>query len=88
MYWQYLHKSLVAELMLTRILKRAKELTVKRVTLPCSEPLQYFLQHKVTMDTFDDVTLDLFAQLDDFDIISALKAWQRQGDFILSSQVK
>jgi hypothetical protein len=25
------------------------------------------------MDTFDDVTLDLFA-LDDFDIISALKA--------------
>jgi hypothetical protein len=25
------------------------------------------------MDTFDDVTLDLFAQLDDFDIISALK---------------
>jgi hypothetical protein len=37
------------------------------------------------MDTFDDVTLDLFA-LDDFDIISALKAWQRQGDFILSSK--
>jgi HD superfamily phosphohydrolase len=74
MYWQaYLHKtSLVAELMLTRILKRAKELTVG-VTLPCSEPLQYFLQHKVTMDTFDDVTLDLFAQLDDFDIISVLK---------------
>jgi HD superfamily phosphohydrolase len=34
MYWQaYLHKtSLVAELMLTRILKRAKELTVKGVT--------------------------------------------------------
>jgi hypothetical protein len=39
------------------------------------------------MDTFDDVTLDLFAQLDDFDIISA-KAWQRQGDFILSSLSK
>jgi hypothetical protein len=57
------------------------------VVLPCSEPLQYFLQHKVTMDTFDDVTLDLFAQLDDFDIISA-KAWQRQGDFILSSLSK
>jgi HD superfamily phosphohydrolase len=38
MYWQaYLHKtSLVAELMLTRILKRAKELTVKGVTLPYS----------------------------------------------------
>jgi hypothetical protein len=72
----------VAELMLTRILKRAKELTVKGVTLPCSEPFIFLAT--VTMDTFDDVTLDLFAQLDDFDIISALKAWQRQGDFILS----
>jgi HD superfamily phosphohydrolase len=90
MYWQaYLHKtSLVAELILTRILKRAKELTGKGVVLPCSEPLQYFLQHKVTMDTFDAGTLDLFAQLDDFDIISALKGWQRQSDFILSSLSK
>ncbi|WP_339920110.1 HD domain-containing protein [uncultured Flavobacterium sp.] len=90
MYWQaYLHKtSLVAELILTRILKRAKELTLKGVVLPCSEPLQYFLQHKVTMDTFDAETLDLFAQLDDFDIISALKGWQRQDDFILSSLSK
>jgi HD superfamily phosphohydrolase len=35
MYWQaYLHKtSLVAELILTRILKRAKELTLKGVVL-------------------------------------------------------
>ena len=86
MYWQaYLHKtSLVAELILTRILKRAKELTVKGIVLSCSEPLQYFLQHKVVLDTFDPVTLDLFAQLDDFDIISALKGWQRHDDFILS----
>jgi hypothetical protein len=36
------------------------------------------------MDTFDDVTLDLFAQLDDFDIIR-LKGLATQGDFILSS---
>jgi hypothetical protein len=28
------------------------------------------------MDNIDDVTLDLFAQLDDFDIISALRSWQ------------
>jgi HD superfamily phosphohydrolase len=90
MYWQaYLHKtSLVAELILTRILKRAKELTLKGMILPCSEPLRYFLEHKVTMDTFDAQTLDLFSQLDDFDIISALKGWQRNGDFILSSLSK
>lgn len=87
MYWQvYLHKtSLVAELILTKILKRAKELTLKGVILPCSEPLQFFLQNKITLDIFDASTLDLFSQLDDFDIVSALKAWQRQDDFILSS---
>ena len=90
MYWQaYLHKtSLVAELILTRVLKRAKELTLKGMVLPCSDPLQFFLQNKITMDTFDTDTLDLFSQLDDFDIISALKAWQRQDDFILSSLSK
>jgi HD superfamily phosphohydrolase len=90
MYWQaYLHKtSLVAELILTRILKRAKELTLKGTILPCSEPLQFFLQNKVTQDIFDTNTLDLFSQLDDFDIISALKSWQRQDDFILSSLSK
>jgi HD superfamily phosphohydrolase len=87
MYWQaYLHKtSLVAELMLMKILKRAKELTQKGIELPCSEPLLYFLQHKVEPETFDAATLDKFAQLDDFDIISALKSWQNNEDVILSS---
>jgi HD superfamily phosphohydrolase len=90
MYWQaYLHKtSLVAELILTKILKRAKELTLKGTVLPCSDPLQFFLQNKITLETFDTDTLDLFSQLDDFDIISALKSWQRQDDFILSSLSK
>ena len=90
MYWQaYLHKtSLVAELILTKALKRAKELTEKGVFLPCSEPLLFFMQHKITIENFDSETLDLFSQLDDFDIISALKAWQKQDDFILSSLSK
>jgi uncharacterized protein len=90
MYWQaYLHKtSLVAELILTKVLKRAKELTLKGIILPCSEPLLFFMQHKITMETFDSETLNLFSQLDDFDIISALKSWQKQDDFILSSLSK
>lgn len=90
MYWQaYLHKtSLVAELVLTKILKRAKELILKGVVLPCSEPLQFFMQNKIDLASFDTNTLDLFSQLDDFDIISALKAWQRQDDFILSTLSK
>jgi|TARA_R110000868_G_scaffold26121_5_gene101047 HD superfamily phosphohydrolase len=87
MYWQaYLHKtSLVAELILTKILKRAKELTLKGITLPCSSPLQFFLENKITFDGFNPTILDLFSQLDDFDIISALKGWQRHDDFILST---
>lgn len=90
MYWQvYLHKtSLVAELILTKILKRAKELTMKGTVLPCSEPFQFFLQNKITAATFDTLTLDLFSQLDDFDVISALKAWQYNDDFILSALSK
>ena len=90
MYWQaYLHKtSLVAELILTKVLKRAKELTLKGITLPCSEPLLFFMQNRITLENFDANILDLFSQLDDFDIISALKSWQRQDDFILSSLSK
>ena len=90
MYWQvYLHKtSLVAELIMTKVLKRAKELTEKGIVLPCSEPLLFFMQHKIMMETFTSDALDLFSQLDDFDIISALKSWQKQDDFILSSLSK
>ncbi len=90
MYWQvYLHKtSLVAELILMNVLKRAKELIQKGEMLPCSEPLLFFMQNKITIDTFNSKNLNLFSQLDDFDIISALKSWQNQDDFILSSLSK
>jgi len=90
MYWQvYLHKtSLAAELTLTKVLKRAKELTERGILLPCSQPLLFFMQNKVTLETFDTKTLKLFTKLDDFDIISALKAWENHDDFILSSLSK
>ena len=90
MYWQvYFHKtSLVAELILTKVLKRAKELTQKGIVLPCSEPLLFFMKNKVELATFDNETLDKFAQLDDFDVISALKSWLNNDDFILSSLSK
>lgn len=90
MYWQaYLHKtSLVAENMLVRVLKRAKELSQKGIVLPCSEPLLYFMQHKVELNDFDDAVLERFSQLDDTDIIAALKAWQNHNDFILSNLSK
>ncbi|MGL5112042.1 MAG: HD domain-containing protein [Flavobacterium sp.] len=90
MYWQvYLHKtSLVAETILTKILKRAKELTIKGEDLKASAPLTFFMENRVLLENFDAITLTLFSKLDDFDIISALKSWQDHPDFILSSLSK
>lgn len=90
MYWQaYLHKtSLAAELILTRTLKRAKKLTKKGINLPCSEALHFFLENKVEEEDFTNEIIEKFAQLDDFDIVSALKMWQNHPDYILSSLSK
>jgi len=85
MYWQvYLHKTgVVAEQLLTRILKRAKELVNSGIVLQCSEPLSYFLNTKITKQSFNIETLSIFAKLDDYDIISAMKSWQYHEDFVL-----
>ncbi len=90
MYWQaYLHKtSVVAEITLTKILKRAKELTQKGVVLPCSEPLSFFLNNKITLVSFDEDVLRIFALLDDYDVLGAIKSWQFNSDFVLSSLSK
>lgn len=90
MYWQaYLHKtSLVAELILTKTLKRAKELLHKGIEIECSKPLHYFMKNKITSAEFNDDLLQTFSRLDDSDIISALKNWQYHDDFILSSLSK
>jgi HD superfamily phosphohydrolase len=87
MYWQvYLHKtSLVAEQLMIRILQRAKELTLKGATLITSKALLYFLKNEITHDNFNDFTLETYANLDDFDIISAMKEWQIHDDFVLSN---
>ncbi|MEL1244621.1 HD domain-containing protein [Flavobacterium sp. DGU11] len=86
MYWQcYLHKtSVVAELILTKILKRAKELTQHGKQLGASAPLQFFLENKISLDDFTQEVLTKFSYLDDFDIISAIKMWQFHDDFVLS----
>ena len=87
MYWQvYLHKtSLVAEQLVIRVLKRAKELSKQGVKLEASKPLQFFLKNEITLNEFDDNCLDTFAKLDDYDIISAMKSWQHHKDFVLSN---
>ena len=87
MYWQaYLHKtSVVAELILTKILKRAKELTQKGTFLSCSEPLQFFLKNKILLADFNKSVLDKFSYLDDYDVLGAIKIWQFHDDFVLQS---
>ncbi|NEV94251.1 HD domain-containing protein [Psychroflexus sp. YR1-1] len=86
MYWQvYLHKtSLCAEQILIRLLRRAKmvfETTQENIE---NSTLNYFLRHKIDSENFDEITLNLFSKLDDYDIISALKVWQHHDDFVLS----
>ena len=87
MYWQvYLHKtSIVAEQLLIRVLKRAKELIHSGVILQTSKPLDYFLRHDISLHDFNGEVLDIFSELDDFDIISSLKTWQHHDDFVLSN---
>lgn len=86
MYWQvYLHKtSLAAEQILIRVLMRAKESIFNNEELLCSDALRFFLSNDVKLENFDSSVLELFAKLDDTDIISALKTWQNHDDFVLS----
>ena len=86
MYWQvYLHKTgLVVEQLLIRVLKRAKELTKNGIKLPSSQALTFFLENDILHEDFNSSTLQVFAQLDDFDVISAMKEWQCHNDFVLS----
>ena len=90
MYWQvYLHKTgLVAEQLLIRVLKRANELELKGINLFASKALSFFLKHIINKDNFTDDSLEIFSQLDDYDIISALKEWQHHDDFVLSNLSK
>lgn len=88
MYWQvYLHKTVTAaELMLIRIIKRAKELALNGKQLFASPALNYFLTNNIHKEDFENNSniLELFAQLDDYDILGAVKVWQYNEDKILS----
>lgn len=84
MYWQvYYHKtSALAEFILVKILERAKFLVSQGVILPATENLTYFLYREKGSATDEDV--ERFTQLDDNDIIQAMKLWQKSDDVILS----
>ena len=90
MYWQvYLHKtSVAAEQILIRLLNRAKELVQQGQKLTMSTALAFFVKNKISKDNFSQEVLEMFARLDDTDIISAMKEWQFYPDIVLSKLSK
>ncbi|NRA11552.1 MAG: HD domain-containing protein [Crocinitomicaceae bacterium] len=89
MYWQvYLHKTVVAaEYMLIHVLRRAKELTQQGENIFASPALTFFMKNDITAVDFksNPEVLEKFAQLDDFDILGAIKVWQSSDDQVLSN---
>ncbi|HKK78166.1 MAG TPA: HD domain-containing protein, partial [Phaeodactylibacter sp.] len=89
MYWQvYLHKTVLsAERMLIAALQRAQDLSREGVELPASPALSFFLHESPTAEDFRNhrsEVLQRFAELDDFDIISAIKQWKTTDDRLLA----
>ena len=88
MYWQvYLHKTVIAaEQLLGKILKRSRELALKGKTLFATPALNHFLVNTISKEDFinKDEHIETFANLDDTDIMSAVKVWAHDADPVLS----
>ena len=87
MYWQvYLHKTVVsAEMMLVKIIQRAKYLLTNGIELrSTSIPFDFFLQSGTNIIQIDE-HLDKFCQLDDYDVLATIKNWAFHPDRVLSS---
>jgi hypothetical protein len=89
MYWQvYLHKTAVGyEKVLVNMLTRAKHLVKKGKSLFASPALAYFIQNDVDAKWFaeHEEALQMYEELDDSDIWSAMKAWKHSDDKILAT---
>lgn len=86
MYWQvYLHKTvLAAEMMLVKIIRRAKELIRNGHDLRSASLLfDFFLQHAGEPLIIEN-NLDKFCHLDDYDVMATIKNWCDDSDKILS----
>ena len=92
MYWQvYLHKTvLCAEMMLIKVLERAREICEAKKPIFLSPILQFFMENKWTEKDFKEnpKLLENYAMLDDSDIMVSMKTWQNNPDFILSNLSK
>jgi len=89
MYWQvYLHKTAVGyEKVLVNMLTRAKDLARQGTHVFASPALAYFIDNDVDAAWFAShpEALQMYEELDDSDIWSAMKAWKHHSDKILST---
>lgn len=89
MYWQvYLHKTAVGyEKVLVNTLRRAKYLVHHGQDIFATPALAYFLENDIDAQWFarHPETLQMYAELDDSDIWSALKVWKHSDDKILAT---
>ena len=89
MYWQvYLHKAVIAgEMLLVKILERAKQLAARGNDLFAPPSLEYFLQNNINeLNFFDEEeSLKHFTKLDDQDIHTAVKVWATHNDKVLAT---
>ena len=86
MYWQvYLHKTVLsAEMMLVKIIQRAKELIKNGIHLSAAtDALNFFLNNLAASKDIEH-HLDIFCKLDDNDVMCTVKNWAYHPDKILS----
>lgn len=89
MYWQvYLHKAvLAAEKMLVKIVERVKAIySDDDIRLCTNSPLDYFLGS--FNGNMDKESLELFCNMDDDDMMFAIKRWSNHPDIVLSTLCK
>ncbi len=85
MYWQvYRHKTVIAaENMLVKIIQRAKQLVQSGDnSISVGGILDYFLSNDFT--ALEQIDISAYCQLDDTDILFAIKKWQSNSDPILA----
>ena len=85
MYWQvYYHKAAVlAENLLIKIMNRAKILVSQNVKVEAFENLKYFLYRESSIEATEE-DIARFMELDDTDVLQAIKSWKNHDDFVLS----
>lgn len=89
MYWQvYFHKTVIAaEILMVKLLQRAKKLVLEGEKLFSTHALQYFLENSVSKNDLITNTSEIIGQfisLDDDDIMVSAKSWSLHHDRILS----